>query len=75
MAVNSALSMHNIRSEVMRYTFWPGQALAYKMGEIHIRRLRAEQEQRLGDTFDLRAFHDAILGTGGIPLQLVTGLD
>ena len=75
MAVNSALSMHNIRSEVMRYTFWPGQALAYKMGEIHIRRLRAEQEASLGDTFDLRAFHDAILGTGGIPLQLVTGLD
>jgi len=73
MAVNSALSMHNIRSEVTRYTFWPGQALAYKMGEIHIRRLRAEKEAELGAAFDLRVFHDAILGTGGIPLQLVTG--
>lgn len=75
MAVNSALSMHNIRSEVMRYTFWPGQALAYKMGEIHIRGLRAEQEATLGAKFDLRAFHDAILGTGGVPLELVTGLN
>ena len=71
MAVNSALSMHNIRSEVTRYTFWPGQALAYKMGEIHIRRLRAEKEAELGAAFDLRAFHDAILGTGGVPLELV----
>lgn len=71
MAVNSALSMHNIRSEVTRYTFWPGQALAYKMGEIHIRRLRAEKEAELGAAFDLRAFHDSILGTGGVPLQLV----
>jgi len=71
MAVNSALSLHNIRSEVTRYTFWPGQALAYKMGEIHIRRLRAEKEAALGDKFDLRAFHDAILGTGGVPLELV----
>lgn len=74
MSVNSALSLHNIRSEVTRYTFWPGQALAYKMGEIHIRKLRAEQEARLGDAFDLRAFHDAILATGGVPLEFVTGL-
>ncbi len=73
MAVNSALSMHNIRSEVTRYTFWPGQALAYKMGEIHIRNLRAQQEAEMGSQFDLRKFHDAILSTGGIPLQLVTG--
>lgn len=73
MAENSALSLHNIDAEVNRYIFWPGQALAYKMGEIHIRALRAEQEARLGPDFDLRRFHDTILGTGNVPLRLVTG--
>lgn len=73
MSVNSALSMHNIHSEVTRYIFWPGQSLAYKMGEIHIRQLREQMQVEQGDKFDIRKFHDAILGTGNIPLQLVTG--
>ncbi len=73
MAENSALSMHNIDAEVNRYIFWPGQALAYKLGEIHIRALRTEQEERLGSDFDLRRFHDAILETGNVPLKLVSG--
>lgn len=73
MAENSALSMHNIDAEVNRYIFWPGQALAYKLGEIHIRALRTEQEERLGSDFDLRRFHDAILETGNVPLRLVSG--
>jgi uncharacterized protein (DUF885 family) len=71
MSVNSALSMHNIHSEVTRYIFWPGQALAYKMGEIHIRNLREQQEKELGEDFDLRKFHDSILSTGNVPLHLV----
>jgi uncharacterized protein (DUF885 family) len=71
MAANSALSMHNIRSEVNRYIFWPGQALAYKMGEILIRELRAEAEEAIGDNFDLRKFHDAILLSGSVPLSVL----
>jgi uncharacterized protein (DUF885 family) len=66
---NSALARHNVRTEVARYISWPGQALAYKTGELLIRRLRADAEAALGPSFDLRAFHDHLLGAGAMPLS------
>jgi len=65
---NSALAPLNITNEVSRYISWPGQALAYKTGELLIRELRAEGEARYGADFDLAAFHDRILDEGGVPL-------
>ncbi len=66
---NSALAPHNVRTEVSRYISWPGQALAYKTGELLIRQLRSDAEAALGDAFDLRAFHDRILDEGAMPLS------
>ena len=66
---NSALAEHNVKTEVARYISWPGQALAYKTGELLIRDLRDRAEKRLGDEFDLRAFHDHILIDGAMPLE------
>ncbi|MEL6877850.1 MAG: DUF885 domain-containing protein [Pseudomonadota bacterium] len=68
---NTALSPANIDAEVNRYITWPGQALAYKVGELTIRRLRSEAEERLGADFDLRAFHDTVLENGSIPLSVL----
>lgn len=68
---HTALSEHEIRTEVDRYISWPGQALSYMIGMIRIRELRAEAEQVLGSDFDIRAFHDALLALGSVPLDVL----
>lgn len=68
---NTALSTLNVRIEIDRYIAWPGQALAYKMGELTFLKLRDRARQILGANFDLRDFHDALLAEGGMPLGLL----
>jgi uncharacterized protein (DUF885 family) len=67
----AALSDHEITTEVERYIAWPAQALAYKLGELQIRRHRREAEEKLGPKFDQREFHDAILAIGSVPLPVL----
>ncbi|MEQ1551178.1 DUF885 domain-containing protein [Sphingorhabdus sp.] len=71
MTDNSALSAANIEAEVNRYISWPGQALAYKMGELKIRELRELASKELGSKFDLASFHDTVLGQGSVPLNVL----
>jgi uncharacterized protein (DUF885 family) len=71
MEANALLSRENVVNEVDRYIAWPGQALAYKLGELEIRRARADAEKRLGPRFDLGAFHDALLGQGAVSLPVL----
>ena len=69
---NTALSIHEVTTEIDRYISWPGQALSYKLGEYTIWQLRRKSEESLGEAFDLRAFHDYILGLGSVPLDVLT---
>jgi uncharacterized protein (DUF885 family) len=68
---NAGKNEHDITVEVDRYIVWPGQATAYKIGELKIRELRAYATQELGDKFDLRAFHDELLSNGALPMDIL----
>ena len=71
LASRTALSEHEVTTEVDRYISWPGQALAYKLGEMTIRRVRAKAEAALGQQFDIRKFHDVVLSLGSVPLPVL----
>jgi uncharacterized protein (DUF885 family) len=73
---HSGIDETNIQTEVDRYIAWPGQALGYKIGQMKLLELRARAQKALGAKFDLRAFHDELLGAGALPLdQLETRMD
>jgi uncharacterized protein (DUF885 family) len=68
---NTALSLHEVNTEINRYISWPGQALAYKMGELKIKELRKRAENELNDKFDIREFHDLLLSQGTVTLKIM----
>ncbi|HET9416386.1 MAG TPA: DUF885 family protein, partial [Candidatus Limnocylindria bacterium] len=71
MTAHTALGENNIANEVDRDIAWPGQALAYKLGQLEILHLRAEATQRQGGRFDIKRFHDVVLGAGALPLPVL----
>ncbi len=71
MSKNTALSIHEVNTETDRYISWPGQAISYKIGEIKIRELRKKSEKKLGDKFNIRDFHEVILGEGTVTLSIM----
>lgn len=74
MVANSPMSKANVTSEVNRYAVLPGQACGYMIGRLEILRIRREAQERQGDAFDIKAFHDAVLGGGSVPLGVLDGI-
>ncbi|MGJ8679430.1 DUF885 domain-containing protein [Paraglaciecola sp.] len=71
LAEHTALTEKSVQDQIDRYISWPGQALSYKMGEIKVRQLRQKAEEQLGNKFDIRAFHDTVIGQGSLPMAVL----